>query len=219
VHSWQRVVFINWSDNGILLLQINHCLVAIRYKLSITTVVTNFIELLSYTWNQMYKCILFDSLTLILTCRYVLRSVDINIIPGNTKQDLRKHYKVTITEAGHIKAHIKYICNLCKNEDWGIQIQNYVFQLIHFFHFWNSMNNLFNGYVCLFGTTIFIYPWYNSFDLWCLLLKGAQMAQWVRSLDLTTHTSLSPIRRGFAPGFVNYKKGCTRLTAASDKVY
>ena len=44
------------------------------------------------------------------------------------------------------------------------------------------------------------------------------MAQWVRSLDLT-HTSLSPIRRGFAPGFVNYKKGCTRLTAASDKVY
>jgi len=26
-------------------------------------------------------------------------------------------------------------------------------------------------------------------------------------LDLTTHTSLSPIRRGFAPGFVNYKKG------------
>jgi hypothetical protein len=36
---------------------------------------------------------------------------------------------------------------------------------------------------------------------------------------LTTHTSLSPIRRGFAPGFVNYKKGCTRLAAASDKVY
>ena len=33
---------------------------------------------------------------------------------------------------------------------------------------------------------------------------------------LTTHTSLSPIRRGFAPGFVNYKKGCTQL--ASDKV-
>jgi hypothetical protein len=36
---------------------------------------------------------------------------------------------------------------------------------------------------------------------------------------LTTHTSLSPIRRGFAPGFVNYKKGCTRLAATSDKVY
>ena len=46
------------------------------------------------------------------------------------------------------------------------------------------------------------------------------MAQWVRLLDyLTTHTSLSPIRRGFAPSFVNYKKGCTRLAAASDKVY
>jgi len=36
---------------------------------------------------------------------------------------------------------------------------------------------------------------------------------------LTTHTSLSPIRRGFAPGFVNYKKKCTRLSAASDKAY
>jgi hypothetical protein len=36
---------------------------------------------------------------------------------------------------------------------------------------------------------------------------------------LTTHTSLSLIRHGFAPGFVNYKKGCTRLAAASDKVY
>jgi hypothetical protein len=32
---------------------------------------------------------------------------------------------------------------------------------------------------------------------------------------LTTHSSLSPIRRGFAFGFVNYKKGCTRLAAAS----
>jgi len=38
-------------------------------------------------------------------------------------------------------------------------------------------------------------------------------------LDLTAHTSLSPIRRGFASSFVKYKKGCTRLAAASDKVY
>jgi hypothetical protein len=50
-------------------------------------------------------------------------------------------------------------------------------------------------------------------------MNGARVAQWVRSLDLTAHTSISPIRRGFAPSFVNYKKGCTRLTAASDKVY
>ena len=57
--------------------------------------------------------------------------------------------------------------------------------------------------------------------LWSLLLKkiGGQVAQWVRSLDLATHTSLSPIRHGFAPGFVNYKKGCTWLAAASDKIY
>jgi hypothetical protein len=48
---------------------------------------------------------------------------------------------------------------------------------------------------------------------------GGRVAQWVRSLDLTTRTSLSPIRRGFAPAYVNYKKGYTRLTAASDKDY
>ena len=43
---------------------------------------------------------------------------------------------------------------------------------------------------------------------------------WLNELDyLTTHTSLSPIRRGFASGFVNYKKGCIRFAAASDKIY
>jgi len=38
-------------------------------------------------------------------------------------------------------------------------------------------------------------------------VQEARVAQWVRSSDLTTHTSLSPIRRGFTPSFVNYKKG------------
>jgi len=52
-----------------------------------------------------------------------------------------------------------------------------------------------------------------------LYVGGALVAQWVRSLDLATPTSLSPIRRGFVPGFLIYKKGCTRLTVASDKVY
>jgi len=33
---------------------------------------------------------------------------------------------------------------------------------------------------------------------------GSRVAQWVRSLD---HTTLSPIRRELALGFVNYKKG------------
>ena len=51
------------------------------------------------------------------------------------------------------------------------------------------------------------------------MLVGARMAQWVRSLDLATRTSLSAIRRGFAPSFVIYKKGCTWLAAASDKIY
>ncbi len=36
---------------------------------------------------------------------------------------------------------------------------------------------------------------------------------------ITTHASLSPIRREFAPGFVKDKKGCTRPAAASDKAY
>ena len=33
------------------------------------------------------------------------------------------------------------------------------------------------------------------------------------------HTSQSPIGRGFAPDFVEYKNGCTRLATASDKAY
>jgi hypothetical protein len=49
-------------------------------------------------------------------------------------------------------------------------------------------------------------------------ISGAQVVQRVRSLDITAHTSLSPIWHGFAPRFVNYKKWCTRLAAASDKV-
>jgi hypothetical protein len=47
-----------------------------------------------------------------------------------------------------------------------------------------------------------------------------RVAEWVRLLDyLTTHTRLSPIRRGFTPGFVTYKKGCIRFAVASDKAY
>jgi hypothetical protein len=52
---------------------------------------------------------------------------------------------------------------------------------------------------------------------------------WSRHLNLDEKPDMSqiysfifyflPIRRWFAPGFVNYKKGCTRLAAANDKVY
>ena len=49
------------------------------------------------------------------------------------------------------------------------------------------------------------------------LLIIVEIAKFIFDHVLTTHTILSPIPRGFAPGFVNYKKGCTRL--ASDKVY
>jgi hypothetical protein len=36
---------------------------------------------------------------------------------------------------------------------------------------------------------------------------------------LTSHTSIPPIRLGFAPWFCKLQKGCTRLAVASDKVY
>ena len=49
----------------------------------------------------------------------------------------------------------------------------------------------------------------------CDLRKGT--GGLISQMDyLTTHTSLPPIQRGFTPSFVNYKKECIRLTAASD---
>ena len=52
------------------------------------------------------------------------------------------------------------------------------------------------------------------------ILKSSVLLHFCRSgLTVFGKSGLSPIRRGFAPGFVNYKKGCTGLTAASDKVY
>jgi len=52
------------------------------------------------------------------------------------------------------------------------------------------------------------YIWPLARDPLLCFLRRARVAQWVRQLDyLITHTSLSPIRRGFAPGCVNYKKG------------
>ena len=53
---------------------------------------------------------------------------------------------------------------------------------------------------------------------WCYHFSGVRVAQIVRSLDLTTRTSLSPIQRGLAPSFVYYRKR-TLDSVASDKVY
>jgi hypothetical protein len=52
-----------------------------------------------------------------------------------------------------------------------------------------------------------------------ITILGARVAQWVRSLDLTAHTSLSPIRCGFAPSFVSYKKGALDLQPQVIKFY
>jgi hypothetical protein len=51
----------------------------------------------------------------------------------------------------------------------------------------------------------------STYILSVLFIRGARVAQWVRSVDPTTHTSLSPIRRGFAPSFVNNKKWIRHL--------
>ena len=84
--------------------------------------------------------------------------------------------------------------------NWGLCNPVMHFAMLHFYQEDLHLTCMFHGYH--------------------LLKWRARMAQWVRSLDyLTTHTSLSPIRRGFTPGFVNYKKGCTRLAATSDNVY
>ena len=47
------------------------------------------------------------------------------------------------------------------------------------------------------------------------------MVGWFMLFNATFNTisAISPIRLRFAPGFVNYKKGCTRLAAANDKAY
>ena len=64
--------------------------------------------------------------------------------------------------------------------------------------------------VSVFYEPLFVILSFSFLSLYCQffdLQLGTRVGQWVRSLNLTTHTSLSPLRRGFAPGFVNYKKG------------
>jgi hypothetical protein len=48
------------------------------------------------------------------------------------------------------------------------------------------------------------------------MLKGPRWLSWVVGLP---NNSYKPTQRGFAPGFVNYNKGFTRLTGVIDKVY
>ena len=61
----------------------------------------------------------------------------------------------------------------------------------------------------IFIIILLIYMWdFNSI----IRARVAQWVKWIRWLDyLTTHTSLSPIWRGFVLSFVNYKKRCSRV--------
>ena len=119
-------------------------------------------------------------------------------------------------------------CVLIKN-----QIFLYKFILVCLAYLFYVSERILKFYLQLISCDILFYFLFFLISVGILLIKmihnlnfyfiflwtGTLVAQWVRSLDLTTYTSLSPIRRGFDPGFVNYKKGCTRLAAASDKVY
>ena len=93
-----------------------------------------------------------------------------------------------------------------------------LFQINHVKTHKNQSLCIYNIYMYMYINFMYLMTIFTQMPKWSLF-RGARVAQWVRSLDLTTHTSLSPIRRGFAPSFVNYKKGCTRLSVASDKVY
>ena len=57
------------------------------------------------------------------------------------------------------------------------------------------------------NSSLLLGPIIWSFALSSMFFPEIRVAQWVRSMDITTHTSLSPIQRGFAPSFWNYKKG------------
>jgi len=50
---------------------------------------------------------------------------------------------------------------------------------------------------------------------WTKLIKPGRDGPWVGPFQNCVRQTRPP----FAPSFVNYKKGCTRLAAASDKVY
>ena len=66
---------------------------------------------------------------------------------------------------------------------------------------WTNDISLTNGNTVITGEYKNIFLWHKiAFKLFCI-------------------SNFTPIRRGFAPGFVNYKKRCTRLAVASDKVY
>jgi hypothetical protein len=89
-----------------------------------------------------------------------------------------------------------------------------IFWLIFFvFHFTENSRNIYTITNWRVSLSKICHEWTNN-------AVTQECAQWVtilfgHELDyLTTHTSIS-----YRSALVNYKKGCTRLTAASDKVY
>jgi hypothetical protein len=55
--------------------------------------------------------------------------------------------------------------------------------------------------------------------VYCVYPSVSKSQRQLPNVTEKSSTMLSPIRHGFAPGFVNYEKGCTRLAATRNKVY
>ena len=86
------------------------------------------------------------------------------------------------------------------------------FQIMKVWWWRNRLNWMQVGYFLLVGHKRFLYFFYpipilHYINNFCVT-KGPvwlnELGSWI---IYTTHTSLSPIRRGIAPSFVNYKKG------------
>ena len=65
-------------------------------------------------------------------------------------------------------------------------------------------------------SSVLLSMYWTAIFLW----KLRAVISWFHACTFSSFINVqSEKRRVFAPGFVNYKKGCTRLAAASDKVY
>ena len=66
--------------------------------------------------------------------------------------------------------------------------------------------------------SIFVYLMLNN--MYSYFPGRSRVARWVRYFNcLATHINLSPIQHGFAPGFVNYKKGALDSQLQVIRVY
>ena len=143
------------------------------------------------------------------------------LLPWNIHQGLRNCIWVWWSELKKISVLINFllqntnlvsvIIKICPNfaghiwQDWQFRELWYMYLS----EYWLAVFALFYFHLLARKPKLenFLFIERTSFIIFIYPKPGARVAQWVRSLDLTAHTSLSPIRHGFTPSFVNYKKG------------